>query len=348
MSDEDLLLNTSSSSSSINNNRNNNKEFTPLLAQQMGGRAGRRGIDKSGNIVYYGMDPYQLLKGNLPVIAGKEIIYSTMGLFYDERSLIELNNNLRGIRVDIDRLMENVRLFKIGEKEEGGEIDKDKIKREGLLKSYLWRTRNLSDNNIILFNIIDDLEKKLEGLVEIVDNKDEDGEDIKTKEFNYHTINRTMALVYNIFKEGEQDRRSLEERWNNIEEDSSPLSLYQSFVNNKVIINSGTREMYMLLGECDKFIKQLKTLAGFIEMNNKYIENKQDNTLPLCYPSDNIHSIINIIVDKLQYIVNKELLKGEFNLLWVPCRAIRKKIRKNAEDDLDGDEDEGDIKDFIL
>jgi len=55
--------------------------LTPLIAQQMQGRAGRRGLDVQGNIVYLGMDwPYieNLMLGQISNVTGKQPRYPTM------------------------------------------------------------------------------------------------------------------------------------------------------------------------------------------------------------------------------------------------------------------------------
>lgn len=60
-------------------------ELTPLIAQQMQGRAGRRGLDVQGNIVYLGMDwPYieNLMLGQISQVTGKEPRYPTSKLTY--------------------------------------------------------------------------------------------------------------------------------------------------------------------------------------------------------------------------------------------------------------------------
>jgi hypothetical protein len=58
-------------------------DLTPLVAQQMQGRAGRRGMDVQGNIVYLGMEwPYieNLMLGQISNVTGKEPRYPTMAL----------------------------------------------------------------------------------------------------------------------------------------------------------------------------------------------------------------------------------------------------------------------------
>lgn len=58
-------------------------ELTPLIAQQMQGRAGRRGLDVQGNVVYLGMDwPYieNLMLGQISQVTGKQPRYPTMVL----------------------------------------------------------------------------------------------------------------------------------------------------------------------------------------------------------------------------------------------------------------------------
>jgi hypothetical protein len=57
--------------------------LTPLMAQQMSGRTGRRGLDTQGNIVYLGMpmtDIKNLILGQIPDITGVEPLYPTMAL----------------------------------------------------------------------------------------------------------------------------------------------------------------------------------------------------------------------------------------------------------------------------
>jgi ATP-dependent RNA helicase DDX60 len=59
--------------------------LTPLIAQQMQGRAGRRGLDVQGNIFYLGMDwPYieNLMLGQISHVTGKEPRYPIMNLQY--------------------------------------------------------------------------------------------------------------------------------------------------------------------------------------------------------------------------------------------------------------------------
>jgi len=57
--------------------------LTPLIAQQMQGRAGRRGMDVQGNVIYLGMDwPYieNLMLGQISTVTGKEPRYPIMAL----------------------------------------------------------------------------------------------------------------------------------------------------------------------------------------------------------------------------------------------------------------------------
>jgi superfamily II RNA helicase len=67
-------------------------ELTPLIAQQMQGRAGRRGMDVQGNIIYLGMEwPYieNLMLGQISHVDGKEPRYPIMAL---QGSLAAANN----------------------------------------------------------------------------------------------------------------------------------------------------------------------------------------------------------------------------------------------------------------
>jgi len=57
--------------------------LTPLIAQQMQGRAGRRGMDTQGNVIYLGMEwPYieNLMLGQISKVTGKNPRYPIMGL----------------------------------------------------------------------------------------------------------------------------------------------------------------------------------------------------------------------------------------------------------------------------
>jgi len=60
-------------------------DLTPLIAQQMQGRAGRRGLDVQGNIIYLGMEwPYieNLMLGQISHVTGKQPRYPFMNLQY--------------------------------------------------------------------------------------------------------------------------------------------------------------------------------------------------------------------------------------------------------------------------
>ena len=59
------------------------EKLTPLIAQQMQGRAGRRGLDVQGNVIYLGMEwPYieNLMLGQISHVTGKEPRYPIMTL----------------------------------------------------------------------------------------------------------------------------------------------------------------------------------------------------------------------------------------------------------------------------
>jgi superfamily II RNA helicase len=57
--------------------------LTPLMHQQMAGRAGRRGLDRRGHLVYAGFSPDRLrglLRGELPAVKGRFPLYPTIPL----------------------------------------------------------------------------------------------------------------------------------------------------------------------------------------------------------------------------------------------------------------------------
>mmetsp|Transcript_46441 Transcript_46441/g.68628 ORF Transcript_46441/g.68628 Transcript_46441/m.68628 type:complete len:1259 (-) Transcript_46441:132-3908(-) len=68
------------------------ESLTPLIAQQMQGRAGRRGMDVQGNVIYLGMEwAYieNLMLGQISQVTGKEPRYPTMAL---QRALAASND----------------------------------------------------------------------------------------------------------------------------------------------------------------------------------------------------------------------------------------------------------------
>jgi hypothetical protein len=68
------------------------EDLTPLIAQQMQGRAGRRGMDVQGNIIYLGMEwQYieNLMLGQISQVTGKEPRYPIMAL---QHALAASNN----------------------------------------------------------------------------------------------------------------------------------------------------------------------------------------------------------------------------------------------------------------
>lgn len=72
--------------------------LTPLMAQQMSGRSGRRGLDTQGNIVYLGMGREtirELILGKIPDIRGRPFRYPTLALqalseYTDEKAVARM------------------------------------------------------------------------------------------------------------------------------------------------------------------------------------------------------------------------------------------------------------------
>ena len=72
------------------------EKLTPLIAQQMQGRAGRRGMDVQGNVIYLGMDwPYieNLMLGQISKVSGKEPRYPIMAL----QETLAASNDLKNL-----------------------------------------------------------------------------------------------------------------------------------------------------------------------------------------------------------------------------------------------------------
>ncbi|CAN0439628.1 unnamed protein product, partial [Ectocarpus sp. 12 AP-2014] len=59
--------------------------LNPLVAQQMSGRAGRRGLDTQGNLLYMNMawpKIQGLMLGDIPAIVGQDPQYPTIALHH--------------------------------------------------------------------------------------------------------------------------------------------------------------------------------------------------------------------------------------------------------------------------
>jgi len=80
-------------------------QLTPLIAQQMQGRAGRRGMDVQGNVIYLGMDwPYieNLMLGQISQVVGKEPRYPIMVLQQALAASNDPDDTLHFIHDDVD------------------------------------------------------------------------------------------------------------------------------------------------------------------------------------------------------------------------------------------------------
>ena len=117
----------------------NGGDFTKDEYLQMSGRAGRRGMDTQGNIVFYGMVDYlSLMKDNLPVMKGNpKPIYETFKILKSHEPALK---NM----IHKDRQLIPVEGFHTDVKE----------------KQLLWLLRNYK-NSFLFFETLQTLEKKL-------------------------------------------------------------------------------------------------------------------------------------------------------------------------------------------
>ena len=78
--------------------------LTPLLHQQMAGRAGRRGLDRQGHLVYAGFSRdrlHSLLRGRLPAVVGRFPLYPTLALQMETNHMWEtLGPQLNDVAMD--------------------------------------------------------------------------------------------------------------------------------------------------------------------------------------------------------------------------------------------------------
>jgi superfamily II RNA helicase len=169
----------------INNNKISRDEYL-----QMAGRAGRRGKDTQGNIIFYGdIDYITLMKGELPEIKGNNNpIYSLCNVHSKASNLYSnmVNPERKVITIDCP----------INEKN----------------KKIIWKLRNFPKVNVFA-NILPKLEKKIymlkdyereEYLLEIISDIIEDKEIIeiykKKKLQNFQQVNRSKQMNYVLIK----------------------------------------------------------------------------------------------------------------------------------------------------
>jgi len=143
---------------------------------QMSGRAGRRGLDTRGNIIFFGnIDFKQLGGGDLPEIKGSEKI-----LYKNNDVLVDLNKNY---------LIDNIYQNKINGKREI--IETIKIND---LKRASWFLRNYKNSNILL-NKMFDLECEIFKL-----SNDNDKEMFLINKINEILLNDEIIDIYKLKK----------------------------------------------------------------------------------------------------------------------------------------------------
>ena len=123
----------------------NSSTFTPLIYQQMIGRAGRRGQDTQGNIIFANVDWKKLMKGKINDIEGS-ISYNPM-----MPTLTHLNSNITTDPICLNYMKPDI-LNKSG-------FDSnltDKIGKYDLIrKQLIWKLRNYEERTIHFVNQLD-------------------------------------------------------------------------------------------------------------------------------------------------------------------------------------------------
>ena len=96
---------------------NDHPGLTPLMAQQMMGRAGRRGLDRSGNVVFAGLTPArvrELMQGEVPPVVGTDIdIPAVCAMPAPDKKMVLFNifkKSLRNFQDPIDDAETNRRI----------------------------------------------------------------------------------------------------------------------------------------------------------------------------------------------------------------------------------------------
>ena len=119
----------------------------------MSGRAGRRGLDNRGNIIFYNDINYlNLMDGKLPDIIGNpNTIYSNYKI------LEKLNTSINSERLFNNFIHKDRKLIRI-------EYDKHKIEFN---KKLFWYLRNYKNSSIFIENLFE-IEKKLYGKDDII------------------------------------------------------------------------------------------------------------------------------------------------------------------------------------
>jgi len=161
--------------------------LTPLLHQQMAGRAGRRGLDRQGHLVYAGFSPERLknlLRGRLPDVLGQFPLYPTVPL------QLEMNNRyeVAGARLDLDKMRHicatPLAEYLWGEKienyydianqwiEELGILKHPKTSYAYLIPELVWELRQFLPESLALEFLLEDIIRKFRESVPPVDKDD--------------------------------------------------------------------------------------------------------------------------------------------------------------------------------
>jgi hypothetical protein len=129
--------------------------INPLVAQQMSGRAGRRGVDNQGHVVYVETDWRTIMKGELPKLKGKKSFnnFSILPLQFlnMEEKLVKKQYNL-SLEEFINQSRDEDKYLIIK-----GNLNKLGILNESKepINKMMWVLRNYGDNLIILTVYLD-------------------------------------------------------------------------------------------------------------------------------------------------------------------------------------------------
>lgn len=185
--------------------------FEPLVAQQMTGRAGRRGLDREGNVVFVNVNHEEIMKGELCRIIGHQTknqaiaTYHQSTVFANDRRMHRLlTTNFRDL-TNGEEFKEDVLINRLNQSQKF--IDDHKLSE---LMTVFWALRDYGDEGQHFVKILSKINrhmmmsrikqsKKADLLFQIIVNIFECSRKLEVEQFDQCTETQSI-LAYNEFR----------------------------------------------------------------------------------------------------------------------------------------------------